>query len=413
LDAHDIEKGFVLLISLVLVAGISYVGDNEGLSSITGEAISFAEQCDSENTLLRLSSADNGHAQLVDHGTSDEDYPISVCEDAGPINIECGENNEHTVLWLSSPSNTHVAKTVCDENGCRAAEEPYTLPVCYDNKFCIYASSSTYNDCGGLSGDNVECFGSISGSSNAHVADCNVFGLNICCGDNRLPSGGGSCDINDISGKVYWAKDSNGNQRYVDEEEVESGTSVWVFIDGGADCANENLESLEIFEEDLIIDQLIFAFSEGDRNFDDEGKIARPWGTIWVEDASGDPEFYVNAKIDGDGERSDLIRVFESDDDTDEECNRNGICEPDRGEDNLNCARDNGGDCFCGDGVIAPLELCDIGENEGTDDDILPKNKNSCSDHGPWSNGDGKLRCSQDCKFIDTNACECNEDDCR
>ncbi len=69
-------------------------------------------------------------------------------------------------------------------------------------------------------------------------------------------------------------------------------------------------------------------------------------------------------------------------------CNDNGTCEPTLGEDNNGCSSD----CKCGDGVIAPPEMCDDG-NKMNDDACPDGAMGTCK---PAECGDGHVKTGQE-----------------
>ena len=410
LDRKDIEKGFVLLVFLVLLAGIGYFDQENDLSSITGKIVNIGGQCDLSHTIYRMSSSNNAHAQLADHGTG-QDYSINACE-SEDFARQCGANNEHVILWLSDKTNSHVEANKCDNwQNCRSASGSgnYDEKICYEGKYCIYGPYGS--DCNGVTGDGVECYGSISGLTNAHVGDCSAYNTKICCGDEPpVPRVDCSIDLMEI----YWALDSEGNNGIPGETEVIVNTPVYVIVKE-ASCTGQVLETLEIYEDDIIGDELEKEFSEEDRTFDENGMISNLWLAKWQDDEfGGDPEYFIKAKLGGEEGKSLLIKVKLSGDGDGGTCDSDGVCEPENGETNPNC-----GDCYCGDGVIALPETCDDGGTASDNsDDEFPLDKDSCSEHDTWDESEGKLKCSSTnsnerlCDIIDTSLCECNNDGC-
>jgi hypothetical protein len=158
---------------LAVLAGVRlypYLAPTAGFASPDGSLMcSVKTACDShEVEVFRMSGQANAHAQTADsHPTT---YPYVVCCDAyAPLSTECGEDSA-TVLKLSSADNGHAAQ---------ASEVAYTTDVCL-------SAPNTAIDCqyGPTCDSGYACLATISDLTNAHVADCDGsldYSTKVCC----------------------------------------------------------------------------------------------------------------------------------------------------------------------------------------------------------------------------------------
>jgi LPXTG-motif cell wall-anchored protein len=145
-----------------------------------------------------MSALANAHAGTA----AGSGYPDVVCC-SGPagLSASCGGPDatvltlSPTVLWpsatvlkLSATDNAHVAE---------ASDMTYTTQACLSATgttiTCQYASSCT---------SGYTCLASISGSTNAHVADCdgtNDYGTKVCCSAGAAPAVGGIAEPPDAT----------------------------------------------------------------------------------------------------------------------------------------------------------------------------------------------------------------------
>ena len=118
----------------------------------------------SEIDLLHMSALSNAMAEI------EGSYPNHLCC-TGPADLSNICSGGETVLRLSSTTNAHV------ERGDLSA---YTNPV------CIKSAEAEYNiQYGAICPDGYECIATISGDTNAHIADCdgtNDYATKVCVG---------------------------------------------------------------------------------------------------------------------------------------------------------------------------------------------------------------------------------------
>lgn len=142
-------------------------------------------ECASQNTILKLENMDgtsynNSHAQLRNYTT--DEYSFAICCNASTqeLKTDCQDENTIEVLRLNDPTNAHVqfAQTF-------TTTPEYTYPICLggtSNITCTTSQTSCSED--------FECLASIASSeenegynnlTNAHIAACGYYQLNICC----------------------------------------------------------------------------------------------------------------------------------------------------------------------------------------------------------------------------------------
>ncbi|MBX4211898.1 hypothetical protein KW787_00370 [Candidatus Pacearchaeota archaeon] len=118
-----------------------------------------AAECDDSQIIMRLSSNNNAHGSLWSG-----DYATKICYNSlfginysGPSPHDCSAN---TVITLSDITNAH------------ASENSYSNPVCYGDLKCRVASQCSSSE---------RIIGSISGTTNAHLAADGSYPSKICC----------------------------------------------------------------------------------------------------------------------------------------------------------------------------------------------------------------------------------------
>jgi hypothetical protein len=128
-----------------------------------------------EVEVFRMSNNANAHAGTPAGAPT---YGYRVCCAADGLGTLCSGTHD-TVLALSGASNAHVATSV---GGAYTTE--VCLSVATGTVSCTYAS-----DCGASA-----CLATISGSTNAHVADCDGtddYATKVCCGLSELDCSAG------------------------------------------------------------------------------------------------------------------------------------------------------------------------------------------------------------------------------
>jgi len=159
---------------------------NSGSASSSSLTCSVKDtDCGDDEEVFRMSSTTNAHASTPT-GSS---YLYRVCcGGVTGLGTDCS-GNYATVLALSGSDNAHAATT---------AGGSYTTKVCLSategTVACTYGS-----DCG-----DYECVATVSGDTNAHVADCDgtdVYTTKVCCAVTAGgPPVGGVAQLPDASG---------------------------------------------------------------------------------------------------------------------------------------------------------------------------------------------------------------------
>lgn len=143
-----------LVILFVLIFG--YTAINIFDFGSTGKA--FITTCSDTNTVLRIANpTGGGHAGTWDGST----YAEELCY-VGSSGHTC--KNGNVFARLSGTTNAHAEKKGVITN-------TYS-DVCFGDLTCSYASTCPSGS---------ECLASISGDTNAHIGDCNVYSQNVCC----------------------------------------------------------------------------------------------------------------------------------------------------------------------------------------------------------------------------------------
>jgi hypothetical protein len=143
---------------------------NTGSASPDGSmTCSVKTSCDaSEVEVLRMSSPANAHAGTP--SGSAYDYRV-CCTEVSGLGTDCGTTPHAVVLRLSGTDNAHVASDIG-----------------YATEVCLSGGDDATVDCtypvGGSCPTDYACLATISGSTNAHVADCDGVGdyaTKVCC----------------------------------------------------------------------------------------------------------------------------------------------------------------------------------------------------------------------------------------
>ena len=175
---------------LLLAIAPAVMGVFHGLSRSTSEASASSLACSvkascsgSEVAVFRMSSTSNAHAGTVDGSTYDN---VVCCSGAGGLGTNCSGVHD-TVLFLSATDNAHVASY----GG-------------YPTEVCLSTTTEAAVDCttGSACRPEYACLATISGSTNAHVADCdgsNDYGTKVCCAAGTAPTVGGIADLPDAA----------------------------------------------------------------------------------------------------------------------------------------------------------------------------------------------------------------------
>jgi len=180
-----------LCLALVAAALSAYWLSSTGsASSVAGLACSVKDFCDMEIrevAVFRMSSTANAHAGTP--GGSGYDNVVCCGSVTGlGLATNCSGTYD-TVLALSGSDNAHAATTVGGS---------YTTKVCLSategTVACTYGS-----DCG-----DYECVATVSGDTNAHVADCDGtddYTTKVCCAVTASGAPvGGVAQLPDASG---------------------------------------------------------------------------------------------------------------------------------------------------------------------------------------------------------------------
>jgi hypothetical protein len=140
-------------------------------TSITCRIAPPSDSCTAgEVDVLHMSSLMNAHAELP----SSSIYDYKVCCMGTNLDNDCSAGDAAPFLTLSSPTNAHVEETTVGI---------YTNDVCLSGNSITCGYASAPQTCTDLNG-NAECIVSMSGNTNAHVANCTGVGSynnKACC----------------------------------------------------------------------------------------------------------------------------------------------------------------------------------------------------------------------------------------
>ncbi len=145
-----------------------------------------------ETDVLHISSLFNAHAELPPPPQGN--YPYKICCQ-GPVTLGISCTAGTTFLKLSSPTNAHVEKAMLYN---------YSEQACISGTLisCAYGS-----DCG-----DDACLASISGDSNAHIANCTGDGsypTKVCCSLDDIAPPSISLDYMGPSGNHWLGESEN------------------------------------------------------------------------------------------------------------------------------------------------------------------------------------------------------------
>ena len=174
---------------LLLAIAPAVMGVFRGLLRSTSEAAPSSLTCSvkpscsgSEVAVFHMSSTSNAHAETVDGSTYDN---VVCCIGPAGLGTDCSGVHD-TVLFLSATDNAHVAS----HSG-------------YPEEVCLSAAEEKV-DCtyGGTCGFKQACLATISGSTNAHVADCDGvddYATKVCCYVGAALAVGGVAEAPDVA----------------------------------------------------------------------------------------------------------------------------------------------------------------------------------------------------------------------
>ena len=179
---------------LLAVAPVA-LGFLQGFSRGHGAAASSTLTCsvkascgEGEVAVFRMSGQANAHAQTADTHPTTYDYTVCCVGPAG-LSTSCS-GSYATVLRLWAADNAHAAEP---------SDTHYTTEVCL--------SSDTGMSCQYVTGDNCgagyACLATISGTTNAHVADCDGsddYPTKVCCAEGAAPAVGGIAELPPVAG---------------------------------------------------------------------------------------------------------------------------------------------------------------------------------------------------------------------
>ncbi len=252
---------YFLLVSVFLIGGVS-----------------ADEQCDDDQTILRLFSNSNSHASLW----SDTNAQIAVCYEnifggkyTGREPHQCsaanGNKPSNFVVSLTSNNNAHVNKDYSD-NG---------INICYGDLACSVKSQCSLNE---------REIMVLSSESNAHVDIGAGNNLKVCCSSAREPRN-----------IVYWA---NGRGQRIASSN--KGKTVWL-IARTSFPANTEVK-FEIKERDSINDDDILVGNDALSANTEVGGLAKVSWTI----TDNDIEKAKSAINDEDKEKDEVEFYFEA-----------------------------------------------------------------------------------------------------
>jgi hypothetical protein len=183
----------ILAAALLLAVAPVAMGFLQGLSRSHGEAASSGLTCsvkascgEGEVAVFRMSGLANAHAQTADTHPTTYDYTVCCAGPTG-LSTSCG-GSYATVLRLWAADNAHAASN----------------DVSYGTQVCLSATDTAMN-CQYRSScaSGYACLATISGTTNAHVADCDGvddYATKVCCAEGAPSPVGGIAEVSDIGG---------------------------------------------------------------------------------------------------------------------------------------------------------------------------------------------------------------------
>ena len=372
-----LQKEYIILIFIIFLAGsIFYYSGFQDITSISG-AVTFEQACMADNTIFKvynsISSGYNSHVSLWN--SLNPAFDIKVCSTELVNHNACGSNpdsdSKQVVFWLFDSDNSHVSQNNRPDVGPGTV---YDVPVCYNNKYCVYASQS---DCDDVGLSDFECVASMSDVYNAHVGDCDEYNIKICCG-NRDP---------DLVCTLYDTANWNVPSAVV-------GQSIpSMIVDGSESCSGERV-IFEVFENDIstgedssddpvLINPPRSTFVFVSDEFENYATVTTNWIAEWQEDCllglCNPPEYYFKASLQRNPSNfviSETIPVYQSVQggvcgDAITQClNSQNFCEEcdDGNTDSNDACKTNCLLNVCGDGLLYNgIEECDDGNTIDND----------------------------------------------
>jgi len=172
----------------LLVLGMPRVSSTSPASAAGSLTCSVKASCSgSEVAVFRMWSTSNAHAGTVD-GSSYEN--VVCCSGPAGLGTDCSGVHD-TVLFLSAADNADNAHVASYNSG-------------YPTEVCLSTTTEEAVDCayGGVCGFGHTCLATISGSTNAHVADCDGaddYGTKVCCYVGAALAIGGIAEPPDVA----------------------------------------------------------------------------------------------------------------------------------------------------------------------------------------------------------------------
>jgi hypothetical protein len=186
----------VVLLALALALALRWALDTTAAAPTAAGNLtcSVKASCDAEEVaVFRMSFTTNAHA-----GTpAGSAYGYSVCcGGVTGLGSDCSGNYD-TVLALSGSDNAHAATTVGGA---------------YTTEVCLSVADGTADCTHGPDCGDYTCLATVSGDTNAHVADCDGsddYATKVCCYAGPAPAAVGGIaelpDVSDSSGRNYIA----------------------------------------------------------------------------------------------------------------------------------------------------------------------------------------------------------------
>ncbi len=204
------KKLIILITSLFLVFFV------EGSRAIT---CSVTTDCPGA-TIFKMSGLTDAHAEL----SSGSDYDYKVCCEGAGLGTSCSGTYD-VIIKLSGATNAHAEKSTLNN---------YGIDVCISSTQALSMDCDyTTGTCADL-GSGYTCLATISGDTNAHVADCvtDPYRIKVCCsaGEDDTPPAGGSVSYN----------------------EYETDTETIVAVDPGDD-PETGIDSVQLYKREALL----------------------------------------------------------------------------------------------------------------------------------------------------------------
>ncbi len=199
-DKNIVAKSIILFLAAGIFCFWSY-GPEIAYSSGSSLVCTITSGTCSGATIFNMyDSVNGGHAEL----SNQSNYPYKVCCTGTGVSNSCSGGNHAVALNLSGTTNAHVEESTQNNYtnyACLSATGPVT---------CNYVSAG---DCSSL-GTSYACLASISSTTNAHVAACGVYNIQVCCALVQGPSASNfSVSLNNSSTYCQNYLDGNNNLR--------------------------------------------------------------------------------------------------------------------------------------------------------------------------------------------------------